>query len=161
MGFLFKTVTKTPVSNINFEHYYCSSQLPGFQLISMASKSELKNNLHDLHLEDKGEQHRNPSEVKMSQIVLPCHANHCGELSIGQLLKWMDCTACLSGEFAQWVMQSTFNLHCKGSRNALYKDMSVSIILRTCLQWLSKPRANNLDVHVTASLEALQYCINY
>ncbi|CAM4594586.1 hypothetical protein PO909_030616 [Leuciscus waleckii] len=64
----------------------------------MASKSELKNNLHDLHLEDKGQQHRNPSEVKMSQIVLPCHANHCGELSIGQLLKWMDCTACLSAE---------------------------------------------------------------
>lgn len=94
MGLLFKTVTK-------LLHYYCSSQPPGFQLISMASESELKNNLHDLHLEDKGRQHRNPSEVKMSQIVLPCHANHCGELSIGQLLKWMDCTACLSGEFAQ------------------------------------------------------------
>ncbi|XP_039532031.1 acyl-coenzyme A thioesterase 11 [Pimephales promelas] len=63
----------------------------------MASKSEL-NDLHDLQLEDKGQQHRNPSEVKMCQIVLPCHANHCGELSIGQLLKWMDCTACLSAE---------------------------------------------------------------
>lgn len=137
---VFKTVYKTPVSNISFEHYYCS-QLPDFQHSSMASKSNLTDNLHDLHLEDEG-QHRNRSEVKMSQIVLPCHANHCGELSIGQLLKWMDCTACLSGEFAQWVMWSTFNLHCKGSRNSLYKDMSVSIILRTCLQWLSKPRAN-------------------
>ncbi|XP_067218096.1 acyl-coenzyme A thioesterase 11 isoform X1 [Chanodichthys erythropterus] len=63
----------------------------------MASKSNLTDNLHDLHLEDEG-QHRNRSEVKMSQIVLPCHANHCGELSIGQLLKWMDCTACLSAE---------------------------------------------------------------
>uniref|UniRef100_A0A8C9XSM7 Acyl-CoA thioesterase 11b n=1 Tax=Sander lucioperca TaxID=283035 RepID=A0A8C9XSM7_SANLU len=40
----------------------------------------------------------NPTEVKMSQIVLPCHANHCGELSVGQLLKWMDSTACLSAE---------------------------------------------------------------
>ncbi|KAK1801428.1 hypothetical protein P4O66_022693, partial [Electrophorus voltai] len=46
---------------------------------------------------DGGEVYRNPTEVKMSQIVLPCHANHCGELSIGQLLKWMDSTACLSG----------------------------------------------------------------
>lgn len=90
---VFKTVYKTP------QNYYCS-QLPDFQHSSMASKSNLTDNLHDLHLEDEG-QHRNRSEVKMSQIVLPCHANHCGELSIGQLLKWMDCTACLSGEFAQ------------------------------------------------------------
>uniref|UniRef100_A0A8C2A444 Acyl-coenzyme A thioesterase 11-like n=2 Tax=Cyprinus carpio TaxID=7962 RepID=A0A8C2A444_CYPCA len=36
--------------------------------------------------------------LKMSQIVLPCHANYCGELSAGQLLKWMDSTACLSAE---------------------------------------------------------------
>ncbi|XP_073705043.1 acyl-coenzyme A thioesterase 11 [Garra rufa] len=63
----------------------------------MASESHFKENLHNLHLEDEGH-HRNPSEVKMSQIVLPCHANHCRELSIGQLLKWMDCTACLSAE---------------------------------------------------------------
>lgn len=76
------------------------SQLLNLQPISMASESHYKENLHNLQLEDEG-QHRNPSEVKMSQIVLPCHANHCGELSIGQLLKWMDCTACLSGEFAQ------------------------------------------------------------
>uniref|UniRef100_A0A1A7X504 Acyl-CoA thioesterase 11b n=1 Tax=Iconisemion striatum TaxID=60296 RepID=A0A1A7X504_9TELE len=45
-----------------------------------------------------GEVYRNPTEVQMSQIVLPCHANHCGELSVGQLLKWMDSTACLSAE---------------------------------------------------------------
>lgn len=63
----------------------------------MASESHHKENLHNLQLEDE-RQHRNTSEVKMSQIVLPCHANHCGELSIGQLLKWMDCTACLSAE---------------------------------------------------------------
>uniref|UniRef100_A0AAY4BEA2 Acyl-coenzyme A thioesterase 11 n=1 Tax=Denticeps clupeoides TaxID=299321 RepID=A0AAY4BEA2_9TELE len=42
--------------------------------------------------EEKEDVHRNPTEVKMSQIVLPCHANHCGELSVGQLLKWMDST---------------------------------------------------------------------
>ncbi|KAI1883104.1 hypothetical protein AGOR_G00241800 [Albula goreensis] len=47
---------------------------------------------------ENGEVYRNPTEVKMSQIVLPCHANHRGELSVGQLLKWMDTTACLSAE---------------------------------------------------------------
>ncbi|KAG5286456.1 hypothetical protein AALO_G00015050 [Alosa alosa] len=44
------------------------------------------------------EMYRNPTEVKKSQIVMPCHANHCQELSVGQLLKWMDSTACLSAE---------------------------------------------------------------
>lgn len=48
-------------------------------------------------IQESDEEYRNPTEVKMSQIVLPCHANHCGELSAGQLLKWMDSTACLSG----------------------------------------------------------------
>lgn len=51
-----------------------------------------------LLIQESEEVYRNPTEVKMSQIVLPCHANHCGELSIGQLLKWMDSTACLSAE---------------------------------------------------------------
>uniref|UniRef100_A0A3B3SDV6 Acyl-CoA thioesterase 11b n=1 Tax=Paramormyrops kingsleyae TaxID=1676925 RepID=A0A3B3SDV6_9TELE len=51
-----------------------------------------------LFISGGGETYRNPTEVKMSQIVLPCHANHCGELSAGQLLKWMDSTACLSAE---------------------------------------------------------------
>uniref|UniRef100_A0A8C4WBX3 Acyl-coenzyme A thioesterase 11 n=1 Tax=Gopherus evgoodei TaxID=1825980 RepID=A0A8C4WBX3_9SAUR len=46
----------------------------------------------------QGEQYRNPTEVQMSQLVLPCHTNHRGELSIGQLLKWIDTTACLSGK---------------------------------------------------------------
>ncbi|KAF4797218.1 Acyl-coenzyme A thioesterase 11 [Turdus rufiventris] len=41
---------------------------------------------------------RNPTEVQMSQLVLPCHTNHRGELSTGQLLKWMDTAACLSAE---------------------------------------------------------------
>ncbi|XP_051027113.1 acyl-coenzyme A thioesterase 11 [Acomys russatus] len=44
------------------------------------------------------EEYRNPTEVQMSQLVLPCHTNHRGELSIGQLLKWIDTTACLSAE---------------------------------------------------------------
>lgn len=41
-----------------------------------------------------------PTEVKMSQIVLPCHCNHQQELCVGQLLKWIDITACLSGKVA-------------------------------------------------------------
>lgn len=45
-----------------------------------------------------GQGYRNPTEVQMSQLVLPCHTNQRGELSIGQLLKWIDTTACLSGE---------------------------------------------------------------
>lgn len=51
----------------------------------------------DLVMED-GRVYRNPTEMKMSQIILPCHANHRKELSVGQLLKWMDSTACLSAE---------------------------------------------------------------
>uniref|UniRef100_A0A8C9F4R4 Acyl-CoA thioesterase 12 n=1 Tax=Pavo cristatus TaxID=9049 RepID=A0A8C9F4R4_PAVCR len=34
--------------------------------------------------------------VPMCQSVLPAHANHRGELNAGQLLKWMDATACLA-----------------------------------------------------------------
>ncbi|XP_063057545.1 acyl-coenzyme A thioesterase 11b isoform X2 [Engraulis encrasicolus] len=51
-----------------------------------------------LFILENGEVYRNPTEIKMSQIVMPCHANHCGELSVGQLLKWMDSTACLAAE---------------------------------------------------------------
>lgn len=47
---------------------------------------------------ERGERSRNPTEVQMSQLVLPCHTNHRSELSIGQLLKWIDTTACLSGK---------------------------------------------------------------
>ncbi|XP_066473172.1 acetyl-coenzyme A thioesterase [Tiliqua scincoides] len=38
------------------------------------------------------------AQVHMAQIVLPAHANHRGELSAGQLLKWIDTTACLAAE---------------------------------------------------------------
>lgn len=41
-----------------------------------------------------------PTEVKMSQIIMPCHCNHRQELCVGQLLKWIDITACLSGKVA-------------------------------------------------------------
>lgn len=44
------------------------------------------------------ESYRNATEVQMSQMVQPCHTNHRRELSIGQLLKWIDTAACLSGE---------------------------------------------------------------
>ncbi|MEE6495647.1 hypothetical protein FKM82_002102 [Ascaphus truei] len=47
---------------------------------------------------DCSEEPRNPTEVRMSQMVLPYHANHCGQLSSGQLLKWIDTAACLSAE---------------------------------------------------------------
>uniref|UniRef100_A0A665U0L4 Acyl-coenzyme A thioesterase 11-like n=1 Tax=Echeneis naucrates TaxID=173247 RepID=A0A665U0L4_ECHNA len=49
-------------------------------------------------LSAKEEESMNPTEVKMSQIVMPCHSNHRQELSVGQLLKWIDSTACLSAE---------------------------------------------------------------
>uniref|UniRef100_A0A2K6GK70 Acyl-CoA thioesterase 12 n=1 Tax=Propithecus coquereli TaxID=379532 RepID=A0A2K6GK70_PROCO len=39
---------------------------------------------------------RAPGEVRMSQAVQPAHANARGELSAGQLLKWIDITACLA-----------------------------------------------------------------
>ncbi|XP_064445149.1 acyl-coenzyme A thioesterase 11 isoform X2 [Mirounga angustirostris] len=44
------------------------------------------------------EGYRSPTEVQMSQMVLPCHTNQRGELSVGQLLKWVDTAACLSAE---------------------------------------------------------------
>ncbi|XP_037386065.1 acetyl-coenzyme A thioesterase [Talpa occidentalis] len=37
-------------------------------------------------------------EVHMSQAIQPVHANPRGELSAGQLLKWIDATACLAAE---------------------------------------------------------------
>ncbi|XP_041519430.1 acetyl-coenzyme A thioesterase isoform X1 [Microtus oregoni] len=37
-------------------------------------------------------------EVLMSQAIQPAHADSRGELSAGQLLKWMDTTACLAAE---------------------------------------------------------------
>ncbi|XP_024419306.3 acetyl-coenzyme A thioesterase [Desmodus rotundus] len=39
-----------------------------------------------------------PREVHMSQAIQPAHANPRGELSAGQLLKWIDATACLAAE---------------------------------------------------------------
>uniref|UniRef100_M3Y9T7 Acetyl-coenzyme A thioesterase n=1 Tax=Mustela putorius furo TaxID=9669 RepID=M3Y9T7_MUSPF len=39
-----------------------------------------------------------PGEVRMSQAIRPAHANSRGELSAGQLLKWIDATACLAAE---------------------------------------------------------------
>ncbi|KAK1790052.1 hypothetical protein P4O66_002363 [Electrophorus voltai] len=63
--------------------------------MASGSKPQVEQGDSDLVVEDD-KMYRNPTEVKMSQIVLPCHANHRKELSVGQLLKWMDCTACLS-----------------------------------------------------------------
>ncbi|KAI2660302.1 Acetyl-coenzyme A thioesterase [Labeo rohita] len=44
-----------------------------------------------------------PVEVQMCQSILPCHANHQGELGAGQLLKWMDTIACLAGKVGQVI----------------------------------------------------------
>ncbi|XP_028284103.1 acyl-coenzyme A thioesterase 11-like isoform X2 [Parambassis ranga] len=60
--------------------------------------SRLSGDLEEDEEEEEEEESINPSEVKMSQIVMPCHSNHQQELSVGQLLKWMDSTACLSAE---------------------------------------------------------------
>ncbi|XP_036620612.1 acetyl-coenzyme A thioesterase [Trichosurus vulpecula] len=38
------------------------------------------------------------AEVQMCQAIFPSHANDRGELSAGQLLKWIDATACLAAE---------------------------------------------------------------
>lgn len=38
-----------------------------------------------------------PGEVHMSQAIQPAHADPRGELNAGQLLKWIDATACLAG----------------------------------------------------------------
>lgn len=48
------------------------------------------------------EGYRNATEVQMSQMVQPCHTNYRQELSIGQLLKWIDTAACLSGK--PWLL---------------------------------------------------------
>ncbi|XP_037759102.1 acetyl-coenzyme A thioesterase isoform X1 [Chelonia mydas] len=37
-------------------------------------------------------------QVHMCQTIFPAHATHRGELSAGQLLKWIDTTACLAAE---------------------------------------------------------------
>ncbi|XP_058480318.1 acyl-coenzyme A thioesterase 11-like [Solea solea] len=66
--------------------------------------SRLSGDLERDEVEDEEEEEEeegervNPTEVRMSQIVMPCHSNHRQELSVGQLLKWMDSTACLSAE---------------------------------------------------------------
>ncbi|XP_032070134.1 acetyl-coenzyme A thioesterase [Thamnophis elegans] len=38
------------------------------------------------------------AQVHMCQTLLPAHTNHLGDLSPGQLLKWIDITACLAAE---------------------------------------------------------------
>lgn len=58
--------------------------------------------------EEEEDESVSPTEVKMSQIVLPCHCNHQQELFVGQLLKWIDITACLSGKVS-FVLKSFHN----------------------------------------------------
>ncbi|GLD57008.1 acyl-coenzyme A thioesterase 11-like isoform X2 [Lates japonicus] len=64
--------------------------------MSSRLSSDLEKDEEEEEEKEEGES-MNPTEVKMSQIVMPCHSNHRQELSVGQLLKWIDSTACLSG----------------------------------------------------------------
>uniref|UniRef100_A0A3Q2D9S3 HotDog ACOT-type domain-containing protein n=1 Tax=Cyprinodon variegatus TaxID=28743 RepID=A0A3Q2D9S3_CYPVA len=67
--------------------------------LSLRMISRLSDRTEEEEEEEEDEEHCiNPTEVKMSQIVMPFHCNHRQELSVGQLLKWMDSTACLSAE---------------------------------------------------------------
>ncbi|KAI4809675.1 hypothetical protein KUCAC02_018542 [Chaenocephalus aceratus] len=61
-------------------------------------KEEEEEEEEDDEEEEEEEGSVNPTEVKMSQIVMPGHSNHRQELSVGQLLKWIDSSACLSAE---------------------------------------------------------------
>lgn len=78
---------------------------------SMASRKPASSKDKEEKVEEKEEEEEDdeddgsvsPTEVKMSQIVMPCHCNHQQELCVGQLLKWIDITACLSGNVAPWL----------------------------------------------------------
>ncbi|XP_069367197.1 acyl-coenzyme A thioesterase 11-like isoform X1 [Paralichthys olivaceus] len=72
-------------------------QIEGLKMSSRMSGGLVKDEEEEEEEEEEGKS-LNPTEVKMSQIVMPCHSNHRQELSVGQLLKWMDSTACLSAE---------------------------------------------------------------
>ncbi|XP_054600429.1 acyl-coenzyme A thioesterase 11 isoform X2 [Nothobranchius furzeri] len=76
------------------KHGVVVRNIPALRM-SMRASSDLKEEEEE---EEEDEGGVNPTEVKMSQIVMPCHCNHQQELSVGQLLKWMDSTACLSAE---------------------------------------------------------------
>lgn len=53
-----------------------------------------------------------PGEVLMSQAIQPAHADSRGELSAGQLLKWMDTTACLAGRCAAHARAPSGRVGC-------------------------------------------------
>lgn len=79
---------------------------------------------------------RNPTEVQMSQLVLPCHTNHRGELSTGQLLKWIDTAACLSGEpsppSGALILLGCPGRHQAGSTGASSSAASLAVQHRAC-----------------------------
>ncbi|KAB1280714.1 Acyl-coenzyme A thioesterase 12 [Camelus dromedarius] len=58
-----------------------------------------------------------PGEVRMSQAIQPAHSNPRGELSAGQLLKWIDATACLAGSGAGRGVQDAGDPGVPGVRN--------------------------------------------
>lgn len=90
---------------LGLDHLAQTEILFSSDLASMASRKPTalendKDNVVEEEEEEEDDGSVSPTEVKMSQIVLPCHCNHQQELCAGQLLKWIDITACLSGNAA-------------------------------------------------------------
>ncbi|TNN69220.1 Acyl-coenzyme A thioesterase 11 [Liparis tanakae] len=143
----------------------------------MTSKGRDADDTQDpLFCQGPEEVYRNPTELKMSQIVLPCHANHCGELSAGQLLKWMDSTACLSAERhagCSCVTASVDDIHFEHTigvgkvvniiakvNRAFTSSMEVGILvncedLYTDRQW----KVQLKQVHPRTQLEQMEYSL--
>ncbi|XP_034410852.1 acyl-coenzyme A thioesterase 11 isoform X3 [Cyclopterus lumpus] len=84
------------VSLKNFPGKWLQTDVSALKMSSRVSVDLEK--AEEEEVEEEDEESVNPTEVKMSQIVMPCHSNHRQELSVGQLLKWIDSSACLSAE---------------------------------------------------------------
>uniref|UniRef100_A0A8C0JQC3 Acyl-CoA thioesterase 12 n=1 Tax=Canis lupus dingo TaxID=286419 RepID=A0A8C0JQC3_CANLU len=72
-----------------------------------------------------------PGEVRMSRAISPAHANPRGELSAGQLLKWVDAAACLAAEKHAGVslalLSHTFLLDLLISIKVIVQDMFTGV----------------------------------
>ncbi|MGH0185583.1 UNVERIFIED_CONTAM: hypothetical protein FKN15_018557 [Acipenser sinensis] len=65
--------------------------------VDILNEGHLNGTAGDSSGTEEGKSFNMMPEVQMCQSVLPCHANHKGGLSAGQLLKWIDIIACLAG----------------------------------------------------------------
>ncbi|XP_058842732.1 acetyl-coenzyme A thioesterase [Acipenser ruthenus] len=66
--------------------------------VDIVNEGHLNGTAGDSSGTEEGKSFNMMPEVEMCQSVLPCHANHKGGLSAGQLLKWIDIIACLAAE---------------------------------------------------------------